>query len=370
MSISTLRINDFRNFISAEIAPVQTGLNIISGDNGSGKTSLLEAIFYLGHGKSFRNSSATRLIKHDSAKFSLFSQVVTDMRRVVPMGLEREKSGTNKLRIDEKDVQGAAEAATYLPIRVINSHSHQLLEGGPAFRRKFLDWGLFYHNPDFIGCWRQYVRVLKQRNTILRDKRPKTELDIWTNELIKHGLELNSLRNAYISSLVPHLRQVTESLLAISDLEINYQPGWSSKADYADVLIESSFDDYRAGYTQVGPHRADFDLISEGLTLRHVLSRGQQKLLICAMILAQGMMLAEQNKAGLIYLVDDLPSELDLLSRQKLVSLLAMQKSQIFITAIEKEAICDLVSDKALVPMKVFHVEHGNVVELTETKVQ
>jgi DNA replication and repair protein RecF len=88
------------------------------------------------------------------------------------------------------------------------------------------------------------------------------------------------------------------------------------------------------------------------------------------MILAQGMMLAEQEKTGLIYLVDDLPSELDLLSRQKLVSLLAMQKSQIFITAIEKEAICDLICDNAMVPMKVFHVEHGNVTELTETMLQ
>jgi DNA replication and repair protein RecF len=87
------------------------------------------------------------------------------------------------------------------------------------------------------------------------------------------------------------------------------------------------------------------------------------------MILGQGMLLEEQEKSGLIYLVDDLPSELDLLSRQKLVSLLAMQKSQIFITAIEKEAICDLLRNKINVPTKVFHVEHGVVNELTETMV-
>jgi DNA replication and repair protein RecF len=292
------------------------------------------------------------------------------MQRVIPLGIERERSGAARMRLDEKDSPGMAEIAAYLPIRMINTHSHQLLEGGPVFRRKFLDWGLFYQNPDFMNCWRQYERALKQRNILLRDKRPKSELDSWTNEVIKYGLELHQQRLDYISRLLPHLQRFSAELLTLSGLEIDYQPGWSKTGDYASLLQASYLDDYRAGYTQAGPHRADFELISEGLTLRHVLSRGQQKLLICAMILAQGMMLAEQEKAGLIYLVDDLPSELDLLSRQKLVSLLAMQKSQIFITAIEKDAICDLVSDKTMVPMKVFHVEHGNIVELNEPMVQ
>jgi DNA replication and repair protein RecF len=370
MTIASLRINQFRNLNSVQITPTQAGLNIISGDNGSGKTSLLEAIFYLGHGKSFRSSLASRMINHESDKFSLFTHIVTSLQRIVPLGVEREQSGVTRLRLDENDAQGLAEVAGYLPIRVINSQSHQMLEGGPTFRRKYLDWGLFYQSTEFLQCWRQYERVLKQRNTILRDKRPRNELDTWTNELIKHGLELDRLRTVYLSQLLPHIRYFSNALLAMPNIEIDYQQGWSKKRDYVTTLLETIPEDYRVGYTQAGPHRADFELISEGLTLRHVLSRGQQKLLICAMILAQGMLLAEQEKTGLIYLVDDLPSELDLLSRQKLVSLLAMQKSQIFITAIEKDAICDLVCDKAGVPMKVFHVEHGNVTELTETMVQ
>ncbi|OGT58839.1 MAG: hypothetical protein A3F43_02205 [Gammaproteobacteria bacterium RIFCSPHIGHO2_12_FULL_42_10] len=370
MTITSLRISDFRNLKSVHMDPTPQGLNIISGDNGSGKTSLLEAIFYLGHGKSFRSSLANRMINYDAEKFSLFSQVLTDLERMVPLGAERELTGATRLRIDEKDASSMAQFAQYLPIRIINSQSHQLLEAGPVFRRKFLDWGLFYQYPEFITCWRNYERVLKQRNVILRDKRPRKELETWTNELIRLGLELDQMRKSYILQLLPRLRHFTQLLLSLTNLEIEYQSGWSEDSDYASTLLAAISEDYRIGYTQSGPHRADFDLVSEGHALRHILSRGQQKLLICAMILAQGVMLAEQEKTGLIYLVDDLPSELDLLSRTNLVSLLAMQKTQIFITAIEKEAICELISDKINVPTKVFHVEHGVVVELTETMVQ
>lgn len=364
MTISSLRISNFRNLTSVQIDPAQQGLNIISGDNGSGKTSLLEAIFYLGNGKSFRTSLASRMINHSTDRFSLFTHIVTDFDRIVPLGVEREKSGSTRLRVDEKDALSLAELAAYLPIRIINSQSHQLLEAGPVYRRKFLDWGLFYQNSEFIATWRQFERALKQRNALLRDKRPRNELEIWTNELVRYGLELDRLRKAYISQLLPHLLYFTNSLLSVTNLQLEYQSGWSVDSDYASNLHATFHDDFRAGYTQSGPHRADFELVSEGLMLRHILSRGQQKLLICAMLLAQGKMLVEQEKSGLIYLVDDLPSELDLLSRKKLISLLAMQKSQIFITAIENEAICGLIDEELGVLTKVFHVEHGNVTEL------
>lgn len=369
MTITSLHINNFRNLTSVQIKPVHHGLNIITGNNGSGKTSILEAIFYLGHGKSFRSSIANRMINHHADKFSLYTQVLTSRDRIVPLGVEREQSGAARLRIDENDVSSMAELASHLPIRMIHSQSHQLFEAGPAFRRKYLDWGLFYYDPSFMTCWRQYERVLKQRNSILRDKRSKSELETWTNELVKYGIELDKLRNSYIATLLPHICEFVMELLGISDLEMDYQNGWSRNSDFESVLRETTYEDYRVGHTQAGPHRADFDLLVNGLVLRHNLSRGQQKLLICAMILAQGKMLAEQDNAGLIYLVDDLPSELDVLSRQKLVSLFAKQKSQIFITAIEQDSICGLIRDEAAAPVKVFHVEHGNVADLIEIMV-
>ena len=364
MAIRALRIADFRNLATAELVPHAQGLNIICGNNGSGKTSLLEAIYYLGLGRSFRSSTSSRLVRHSTDKFSLYAQVISDGQRHVPVGMERDLNGAMRLRIAEKDVSSMTELATFLPIRMINSQSHQLFESGPVFRRKYLDWGLFYQSEAFLTCWRQFERVLKQRNAILKDRRPKKELDGWTEELVKHGLKLDILRRDYSEALAPIIADMASELLGLSNLDIHYQSGWSKDKEYASVLAAAYPEEYRSGHTQFGPHRADIDITVNSISVKHFLSRGQQKLLICAMILAQGMLLASHANKGLIYLVDDLPSELDLQSRQKLISLLSRQQTQIFITAIESSTICDFVSDQPEMPIKVFHVEHGRVVEV------
>lgn len=359
MTISSLRVTDFRNLSSIELVPCQRGLNVICGNNGSGKTSLLESIYYLGLGRSFRSSTTTRLIRHTSYKFSLFAQLIHDELHI-PVGVERDVNGSSRLRMAEKDVSTISELASLLPIQVINSHSHQLFESGPVFRRKFLDWGLFYHFDNFLPAWRNFERVLKHRNVLLRDKRSKREIDVWTDELIRYGMELDKLRNEYIAALTPIICELSQELLGISNLKINYDPGWDINSDFATSLADNFIEEHRIGHTQYGPHRADLDITIDAVSVKHFLSRGQQKLLICAMILAQGIALSKYRNKELIYLVDDLPSELDLHSSKKLITLLAKQKTQIFITAIESETICSFI-DKSEVPLRVFHVEHGNV---------
>ncbi len=359
MPIQSLHISNFRNLAAVTLAPCDY-LNIISGNNGSGKTSLLEAIHYLSFGRSFRSSTSSRLIRYTTHKFSVFSQLVIDSERQVPVGLERDLSGTTRIRIAEKDASSILELASLLPLRIIHSQSHQLFESGPIFRRKYLDWGLFYAFDPFLPCWRQFERVLKQRNAVLRHQRPKKELDVWTNELVKYALELDQLRREYVQMLTPCIIECTHALLSLSDFTIHYHPGWNDALDYATILSHSYPEECRFGHTQFGPHRADLEVKSGGVPVKHFLSRGQQKLLICAMIIAQGMLLARVANKRLIYLVDDLPSELDEQSRQKLIALLAEQRTQVFITAIESKTIGG-GNDKCDVPMKVFHVEQGSV---------
>lgn len=362
MTIHTLRVTDFRNIQAATLSPIAQGLNIICGQNGSGKTSLLEAIHVLGLGRSFRSSQSMRLIRTETEKFSLYSQIVSDFERMIPVGVERDLQGDSQFRVNERSDASIVEMATYLPIRLINSQSHLLFESGPLYRRKFLDWGLFYHFTSFMPCWRQYERTLRQRNSLLKQRRPKSEINPWTDALIKYGLELDALRRQYINKIKLLFEETAVELLDFSNISMRYEAGWNETIDFATALDTFFADEIRFGHTQYGPHRADLDICINGVPAKHILSRGQQKLLICAMIIAQGRLLAEQANKRLVYLIDDLPSELDLQSRTKLIALLSKQNAQIFITAIEKEAICDLTRETNL-NMKVFHVEHGNVVE-------
>lgn len=358
MTITSLRINNFRNLSSVDLAAFAPGLNVICGNNGSGKTSFLEAIHYLSMGRSFRSTAANQLIRHEMNEFSLFSQVLSGSPHPFPIGISRQRKGLTQLRIAEQNVSSMAELAAYLPVRVINSQSHHLLDSGPVFRRKFLDWGLFYQSEHFLACYRDFAHVLKQRNAILRKRGTKKELEVWTKAFIQHAVILDKLRNDYVAALAPHLKAVFHELLGFS-LDLAYLPGWESDMDLTALFDQYYPDESKWGYTLLGPHRADLTIRCNGLSVKHFLSRGQQKLLICAMIAAQGKLLNQQTKRSIIYLIDDLPAELDLLSREKLINLLSFQQNQAFITAIDHESICDFLT----VDRKVFHVEHGRVVE-------
>lgn len=361
MPIQTLRINHFRNLTAIELNP-SSHLNIIHGQNGSGKTSLLEAIYYLSLGRSFKTSQAACLIQIQQQAFSLYIQILNEVKREIRLGIERAHSGKNRLRMDDHDAATIAAFAAHLPVRIIHSQSHQLFESGPSHRRKYLDWGLFYYHPAFLNCWRQYERILKQRNAVLQRNRSKKELDSWTDELVKYAEIFNQYRMDYIAALMPVLNDVINMMPLLPPITINYQPGWSTESTLHDIFQKHYGEEIRLGFTQYGPHRADLCFSAHNAPVKHILSRGQQKLLICAMILSQGKLLEQQVNHPLVYLVDDLPAELDKESRSSLLSLIHQQSSQVFVTAITAQNIDELL-DHDTCSVKMFHVEHGHIVE-------
>ena len=361
MPLTRLDITDFRNLAATKIEPLVAGFNLLYGLNGSGKTSLLEAIYYLSLGRSFRSGTIGRIIRNSADKMLIFAHKQTSIDQVVAVGVERPQFGSLKIRIANKDAQSIAEIANLLPVQLMNSSCYNLLDGGPVYRRKYLDWGNFYLHPHFFRVWQEYSLALKQRNAALRNGLPRKELIIWNESLASKAILLDQMRSDFIALLFPLLKETLAELIHLPDLELSYLRGWEDGRNYEEVL-ESAFDkDRYLGYTQNGPHRADFKMKLSGVDAKDILSRGQQKLFVCAMILAQGALLSRCTNKTPIYLIDDLPAELDMLSRANLIALLARQEAQIFVTAVEREALQEILSR---LPLKMFHVEHGNITEV------
>lgn len=361
MSIALLRINNFRNIENIEFEPSREGLNIIYGRNGSGKSSILESIYFFSHGKSFRGGQANTLINRNQKSFLLHALLKSE-EYDVPVAVEKQQAGTLRLRKSMDEAKSIFELASLLPTRLINSQSHQIFESGPAYRRKYLDWGLFYQDASFYMIWRHFERALKQRNNLLTKRQCQGEdFQVWTHQLIQYGDQLHALRESYLNDLSQEIHIMAGQLLSLEHFDITYNPGWPQGETFESILAKTQEEDMRFGYTQYGPQRADLMVKTNKISAKSYLSRGQQKLLICAMILAQGSTLTKTSNKRLIYLVDDLPSELDIESRKRLLALLISQPSQVFITAIENETICDVVSSLTEVPMKMFHVEQGRV---------
>jgi DNA replication and repair protein RecF len=358
MPLFRLNINDFRNLASVNIDPLISGFNLFYGKNGSGKTSVLEAIYYLSRGRSFRSSINQHIIRNSSAKFSVFAQVNAQNGQFVPVGIERSRTGSLRVKLAGQENASFADLVELTPALLMNSNGFNLLEGGPIYRRKYLDWGAFYQRSDFFLIWKQYERSLRQRNAALRNRAAKREIAIWTAELIKNAIQLDEVRRDFVNQLLPLLNAALAELIIIQDLKLHYYPGWDESLSMEDVIIQTTDKDLYAGYTQSGPHRADFKITINQAPVKDILSRGQQKLFVCAMIVAQGAMLQQGVNRKPIYLMDDLPAELDSHSRLNLMALLAKQEAQVFLTAVEHEALIDSYAN---VPMKMFHVEHGNV---------
>ncbi len=360
MPLLRLDITHLRNITTAKIDPIPQGFNLFHGKNGSGKTSLLEAVYYLSRGRSFRSTNINHIIQTAAEKLAIFAQIQTNSGQAIPVGMERQRNGNLRIRITGQENSSFAELLELTPALLINSSCFDLLDGGPAFRRKYLDWGAFYLTNDFLRTWKTYERALKQRNEVLRARGSAKELTVWSIELVRCAAALDALRSEFVSQLLPFLQNALAELIDLPGLNCSYYQGWDKSFTFQEAMVQSQEKDRATGYTQLGPHRADLKLSIGQTPLKDILSRGQQKLFICAMMVAQGALLHESVNRKPIYLIDDLPAELDSHSRSHLMELLARQESQVFITAVEREA---LIASYGRVPIKMFHVEHGCVRE-------
>ncbi len=335
--VKRLTVTHFRHF-STQAWSFHPSVNVILGSNGSGKTSLLEAIYFLSIGRSFRSNRLQSLIQQSADHFTLFAEIVRE-DQTAKLSLQRSKNGRPIHKKDGQEINSTVEFARWLPVLHLSPDSFQLLSAGSKQRRRLLDWGVFYAEPAFLAMWREFNRVLQQRNAALKLQQPYEMVALWDQQFIALADQIDQLRCNYFERYRDFLCQYGQDFLSQYEIKIRYARGWSHEKALSAVLQENYQQDQRYGATQYGPHRADIQFRIGTALARDILSRGQQKRLVFLLKLAQGACFDQHTGQRCIYLLDDVYSEFDQHNGEQVIQQVQQQAAQSFVTAIDQQRV-------------------------------
>lgn len=359
--LSLLTLSNFRNINEASLSPSDR-INLLIGENGSGKTSVLEAIHLLAMGRSFRTRNLKNIIQSDYSQFTLFAR----SSEMTPVGLLFDSNTGLQIRLNNAPLKKLSDLAVNTPLQYISANCHQFFELGPKFRRRMIDWGVFHVEHKFNYHWQTYKKALIQKNASLKKKKKKDEIELWDQYLVKHGEEITRLRENYLSKLLEIFEPIFIKIcptFAKCTFSLRYNKGWNKDMTLAATLSENYERDRILGYSRSGPHSADWMLKINNASPEELLSRGQQKLFYLSLCLSQVILLMEiRGVQNTILLLDDLSSELDWQHQRRVLETLRTLPVQTFITSTNNELAELVVSEKD----KVFHVEHGKIRENNE----
>ncbi len=355
MHITRLNIERVRNLKTVALSELQP-FNVFYGANGSGKTSILEAIHLLATGRSFRTHIPKHYILHDAQNAVVFAQSASEK-----VGMQKYLSGEQVMKVNGDHIATQGQLAKLLPLQHIDPQSTDIIDHGAKPRRQLLDWLMFHVEPEFYHAWQYYSRALKQRNSLLKSQRSLSleQLEPWNKMLGEYGEILHSQRVAIVEQWNVYFQQDLQQLLPNLSIELEYVAGFHTEHGLWNDLCSHHQKDVDRRYTEYGPHRADLRLKTPMGEADIVLSRGQKKLLIMALKLSQIAMLHACNKETVV-LLDDLTAELDLAAQQRLIERLSQLGSQVFITTLEHESVQKHLHDLSI-SHQLFHVENGRV---------
>jgi DNA replication and repair protein RecF len=350
MSLSELTIANLRSIEQAELT-LPPGLSLFFGGNGSGKTSLLEAIFLLGRGRSFRTRNTERLIRRGQGHLRVIGRINQESGVSTAIGVELAGEGVTA-RIGGRPATSLAELSQAFPVQAIEPGVHRLVEEGGYGRRRWMDWAVFHVEPAFVETWTRYTRTLKQRNAAL--KTDPGQAPAWDTELVRLGEAIAESRRRLLEQLGPYWQ---EAVGALTDLpvELHYLRGWNQDLSLKDALIASRARDEARHLTHSGPHRADVAVRLHGKPAREVLSRGQQKLVAVAMTLAQLRFLKATTDITPTLLLDDPAAELDSAHLGRFIAQVSRLRCQLVVTSLQPEA------RHFGTPQATFHMDQGRV---------
>lgn len=381
MSVAKLITQNFRNLNSVAI-DFHSELNFFVGENGSGKSSLLEALFFLGHGKSFRTSKTDALVCHNQTSFVVSVKDDNNCQ----LGLSRDVcSGLTTIKIDGERHYRLSALAKNIAIQIVTPESFKLFFGGPKERRRFVDLGMFHVKHTFAQQWKSFNKVFKHRNACIRSGYSTADklsvLTYWTQLFCQMSIEVAEVRQEYVSALTTELDIWLAILLPNlkSRVSVQYLQGWPQKRELQDVLVNNRDREASYGYSLYGAHKFDVKFLLDKQPLETQLSRGQQKLFLLALTFAQAKLIERVKRVKPILLIDDVGAELDVNSRSALSNALDLLDCQVVITAIECDVLQpflersndDVEGDntgsilkRQIENYKMFHVKHGEVSEI------
>lgn len=351
MRIVQLKAENFRLFQTLSL-PLSSRLNLFVGENAAGKTTILEMLYCLNRARSFRGNVPAELAGPTQKQWTVFaaSQDADELSHTSGVQWTGEAI---EIRIDRQPARNL-ELLKLCPSQILEPGMHRVVLEGPTYRRSFIDWGVFHVEHSFIEIWRRYRRALRQRNQLLRLRRSPMEIAAWEPELAESGEALHQLRERHLRSIATAVNARIQGFLDEGAWTFDLYSGWKAELPLRMALEQQRSRDVELGSTSAGPHRAELKIRADSKTVRNRISRGQQKLLLAAMLLSQCEEIARVSGQAPIILLDDFAAELAPRYQQRLAEALCAYAGQSFVTAFEP--IAGLLPQAAM-----FHVEHGKV---------
>jgi DNA replication and repair protein RecF len=293
--LAELTIRQLRNIPALSLSP-SPGINLLLGENGAGKTSILEAIHLLAVGRSFRTRFLKQLVQFEQPQLQVIAKTVAHK---TPIGLQYDLATGLEIRLNNAPLKRLSDLASQLPLQFIPANCHQFFEQGPKYRRQLLDWGLFHVEPSFNFHWQAYKKVVQQRNSAIRQHKKTDEIQLWDSHLVSHGEEISKQRIKRLEDLLAEFKIIFPRLCPSfknNQFSIKYKSGWPKGSSLKETIAATIERDQQLGYTRSGSHAADWSFKVDDYEPSEVFSRGQQKLFFIALCMAQIKTTHQNNK--------------------------------------------------------------------------
>lgn len=358
MRFKRLIVNQVRNLSDLDLR-FKPGLNHFFGNNGAGKTAVLEAIHLLCRGRSFRSPLLRDVITRGEEALLVRAEWRDEYLGDRSVGISRSLSAGTEVRLDGQKVSKISDIARLTPLQTLLPDVSDLVFGGPKLRRSWLDWGMFHVEPNYLPVLRDYMRILKQRNAAIRTSSGSVDMvAAWDSELSNCAAAVTEFRLEYLSLLQPHLKGIIKTLIPEIDITYEYLQGWPTGQTLEKLLGQRASGEVKYPVTPWGPHRSDVRFRVGGRDAAKVLSRGQGKLLATSIKVAQVALLNTEQSRASIFLIDDVGAELDAEHSGRFFRLLRDQDCQVVSTAVQSMGSeCGFPAGE----IELFHVEHGTI---------